>query len=794
MSTPRVPLYQRLPEIYRIRDAEQRPPGQLRAYLAAVEDAFSALHENIEALYDDFFIDSCAPWVIPYLADLLGSSHLAGEVRTLRADVADTIALRRRKGTLGAIERLAADLSGWPCRAVELFPNLAWSQHLNHQRPDAGGLPPYGEAMLPAADRFTPRRGGCVPIRDPAALSLLATPFDPYAYTPDCKRADDGARHINLPNLAIWLWRLAPYRVPALRPLLKGAVALGAAPPGSDAAAFALRLDLDPLDRPLRLFNTYRRPPLDASGATQTLTAADAVPGPLPPARLNSGAADGRPQDYIGIDTFDATQAPPRGLDLGDNGLQFYLPVDPNDALDPIAGIDWRFRGDNLCAWESGLRRPLAAHEIVVDPTLGRVLIGLASAAESGALSEPDGVGGLRARLYCGYTYAAPGAVGAHPQSRAAAPTQFGDSGAGEPTLLRTVGGDSGNTLQAAFDNLDTAALPVVIEIGDSFEHPLDLAAVAGVHLADGAPALALNRSLIVRAASGQRPLIRLMQPLRLRPLDAGAGSVAGLTVRLEGLYLSRGAGFPAGAALIARAAVARLECLSCTLDAQGHSQRDGSRAPTLPSINLADGYGFADAGEADAFAPTPDVLLSHSLSGPLGIDPGYRVTLAASIVDAGRGPDEDASGDFAYSAASAPASGWGAALAIDGVTVFGRVRARAGLGSGGVFCHRLELWDNQHGCLRFCRFSGDGDRLPAHHACVSGAGARLAFTAIRVNEPGYAQLAAGSDWRIRTRGPGDDEMGAYGFLLNAHRTTNLGIRLREFMPVGVRPLLLYVT
>ena len=139
LAPPRVPLYDRLPEIYRIRDAEGTPPGQLRAFLSAVERALSGVHENIEALYDDFFIDTCDDWVVPYIADLLGTTHLKGAPRTIRADVADTVALRRRKGTRVAIERLAADLTGWPCRCVELFEHLAWSQHLNHQRPDAGG-------------------------------------------------------------------------------------------------------------------------------------------------------------------------------------------------------------------------------------------------------------------------------------------------------------------------------------------------------------------------------------------------------------------------------------------------------------------------------------------------------------------------------------------------------------------------------------------------------------------------------------------------------------------------------
>jgi len=36
--------------------------------------------------------------------------------------------------------------------------------------------------------------------------------------------------------------------------------------------------------------------------------------------------------------------------------------------------------------------------------------------------------------------------------------------------------------------------------------------------------------------------------------------------------------------------------------------------------------------------------------------------------------------------------------------------------------------------------------------------------------------------------------MGAYGFQLNAHKWTNLSVRLREFMPVGVRVLMLPLT
>src|SRR5260370_37308784 len=104
MISSSVQLFERLPEIYRTRDAEQTPAGQLRAFLGALEGPFSALHETIAQLYEDLVIDTCDDWVNPYISDLLGSSHLQGQPHTLRADLADTTALRPRNGTLVAIE------------------------------------------------------------------------------------------------------------------------------------------------------------------------------------------------------------------------------------------------------------------------------------------------------------------------------------------------------------------------------------------------------------------------------------------------------------------------------------------------------------------------------------------------------------------------------------------------------------------------------------------------------------------------------------------------------------------
>ncbi|NHZ80801.1 hypothetical protein F2P44_16190 [Massilia sp. CCM 8695] len=786
---PSVPLFERLPEIYRTRDVEQTPPNPLRAYLAAAEGPFSALHQNIGQFYEDLFIDTCDDWVIPYIADLLGATHLKGDPRTLRADVADTIALRRRKGTLGAIERLAVNLTGWACRGVELRVNLGWSQHLNHQRPDAGGSPPYGD---PLRTRFDVPRGGSAPLRDPAALALLGTPFDNFACTADVKPAQGDARHVNLPNLAIFVWRLAAYRLARVLPLAKGSVDLGPQPAG--LARFALRFDLHPLDLPVRLFNTSRPGflrPDTSGGVVSPLTEPDAVPGPMLAARLTSGTKAGRPGDYVGVDFYDAAATPPHGFDLGDTGLQLWLPHTLAPLLVPQAPAtewQWRFRGDTLCAWESGLRRPLGSGEIVIDPAIGRVLIGLDSAAQAAELIVPDG-SGLRSRMFASFTYGAAGPVGAHPLTR-----RFEAHTSG--TDLRLVGDIPGGvTLQAALAGLATASKPVVIEIHDSLVHRIDLSLLPGTTI-DGTLSLRLAEGLTIRAAGEHRPLVLLAQPLSLRPLTAAAAAPFTPQVRLEGLYLAPdpSAPFPAGHALIDRVAVARLEIIGCTLAPGGHSLRDGTRAPMQPALRLVDGYGFAAAADAEAFVPTPDIVISRSITGSIGVDPRYRLEIQESIVDAGLGLRDAPSGVLAIGAATSPATNWGADLHFDGLTCFGALRVASVGGLGGIFTQPFEVLDNQHGCIKWSAFSGAGDRLPPNHFCVFAGAARIVFSSERFNDPGYAQLARESSRAVRELGPGDDAMGAFGFTLEAHKWTNLQVRLREFIPVGVRPLLMPVT
>ncbi|MGB3135410.1 MAG: hypothetical protein WBB18_01280 [Nodosilinea sp.] len=794
LNAKRVPLYDRLPQIYRIRDAEQSPPGQLQHYLATIEAVFGDIHANIEALYHDFFIDTCDEWVIPYIGDLLGTSHLKGDARTLRADVADTIALRRRKGSLEAIERLAYNLTVWGVHGVELRENLLWNQHLNHQRPDAGGAPPYG---LSSINRFTPIRGGTVTLRDPAMLSLLNTPFDPFGHTVDVKPPALDAVRYNLPNLALFLWRLKDYRVTVSPPVVRDVIDNSA---GGIGASFIVRVDVHPLGLPVRLFNTARFAPELLPPVVSQL---DATPGPMSPARLTEASEAGAPEQYVAINPYDpASLANPdldtlERLDIGDVGLQLHLP-EPEFADRPWPSLEpspppWTLRGDNLCAWETGLTRPLENNEITVDPMIGRLLIGVETAAEAEA---------LRTGLLLTYTYGAVGPVGAHPISRETIPADF----QGETVEVRPVNFHvDPNGLQAALNDIQDAEVPIAIEIRDSMVHELDLGAIASPFNESGGPNLSLNHSLIVRAASAQRPIIRLAQPLRLRPTEVFDADPDGqtrlnglmdrLTVRLEGLYLTRGDSFPAGAPLIARAALHSLELVNCTLEPGGFQQLNGDRAPLQPALQLENDYGFvAGSDEEVAFGQNPEIHLSRTISGPLAIDTGYTLYLTESLLDAGKGVDDNPEDSFAVAGFGPLPEGWGPPTVVNGLTVLGRMRVQDIRGKGGIWVHALEVLNNQRGCLKHSYFSGQGDRLPQHHACVFGPDARLRFTSEYFGQPGYGQLARTTDFRVRDRGPSDDAMGAFGFLLEAHRWRNLQIRYREFMPVGVRPLLISVT
>jgi hypothetical protein len=775
MSTPRQPLYQRLPEIYRIKDAEQFPPGQLKAWLAPMEELLGGMRDNIEALYHDFFIETCSDWVIPYLADALGTSHLSGDPWTLRADVARTVFHRRRKGTLGAIESLTFSLSGWAAQAVEMRTRLVWNQHLNHQRPDEGGQPP----LRFRDDISSAVRGGTVTLRDPALLTFLGGPFDPFAHVADFKPLVTGAPRHNLPVVAVFVWRLEDYLVPVADPSLVEVEAI--VPPAAGDAGAVVRCILHPQADPMILFNTHR---YDPDAEPPELSLPDAVPGPMPWPRLTTESPHGNPSAYVRVDHYAGPV--PAAPGAGSPGLVLHLPP----ALQPPAGRNWQFRGANLCAWEDGLRPPLREYEIAIDPWRGRVLVGFPDPAPA-ALPSPDSI-------FASYTYGFAGPTGAHPVSRSETPAMWNDEAVTVVSINRQT---SAQPLADALANLQDRTTPLVIEIQDSATYDLDLATVSGVENQAGILSLRLSHSLWIRAASGQRPVIRLATPLRFRPhdvLSAGAEDViATLQVRLEGLYVTRDRAAFTGGGLIGRAALNRLVIEGCTLDPGGAWQLNdtelGTRQAMQRGLELANDYGFDDASEETAFEEVPVIEITRSIVGAIAADDGYELAITDSIVDAGSGL-EDTPPALAVGSLTDPANGWGPGLTVSGMTCFGAMHVERVTGQGGIWVHRLEAHDNQAGCVRFSYFSGAGDRLPPHHGCVFAPEADLSFAAEWFGLPGYGQIQRRCERRILEEGPGRDEMGAFGYLLNTHKWKNINIRYREFMAVGLRPLLIPVT
>lgn len=193
-------LYALLPAVHRLRDAEQG--GPLRELLEVLAEQVDVLSEDLEQFYDDQFIETCAPWAAPYLGDLVGYRMLHGAVtavRSPRAEVANTIAFRRRKGTASMLEQLARDVTGWPARTVEFFERLVTTQYMNHVRPHAVAAPG---------------------LRDPGPLSWgtrMNGAFDDLAHTADVRRIAAPAPlrpgRYNIPNIGIFLWRTEAVRL-----------------------------------------------------------------------------------------------------------------------------------------------------------------------------------------------------------------------------------------------------------------------------------------------------------------------------------------------------------------------------------------------------------------------------------------------------------------------------------------------------------------------------------------------------------------------------------------------------
>jgi hypothetical protein len=202
-------LYNLLPAIYRIRDAETG--WQLQALLRVITEQVDVVEADIAQLYQNWFIETCQDWIVPYIGDLIGYQqvHEAGEpgdvttqesrerndILIPRRDVANTLHYRRRRGTLALLEQLARDVAGWPyAHVVELYKYLGITQNSNFGR---------GE------------RGHLIDVRDSATLYTMGSPFASEAHTVDIRRplSQHATGRYNIPSVGLFIWRLKVYPV-----------------------------------------------------------------------------------------------------------------------------------------------------------------------------------------------------------------------------------------------------------------------------------------------------------------------------------------------------------------------------------------------------------------------------------------------------------------------------------------------------------------------------------------------------------------------------------------------------
>lgn len=320
-------LFARLPGHLQSRDAEAG--HALEALMGVLRSELRHVEQDLDQLYDNWFVETCEPWVLPYIADLLGARPMreigADQAGLLRAYVANIHQYRQAKGTAAVLEQAARDVSGWACVAVEFFQRLATSQHVNHLRADA---PAFADLRQPG---IADSRG----------------PFSPQAHAPAAGAPDGWAGRYNIPHLGLFVWTRPAM---PLWPVASGAPGAQGGPVAHRDAGAPTRLRFDPLGRDLALVN---RPRADTTLAGRVDPGM--VPAPLRReaihAALNAARQTGTTPDHW----FET--APP-----------FRVRLDGVD-LPPA-----RLHGCDLSADASGQwRAPATPGEVLVDPELGRL-------------------------------------------------------------------------------------------------------------------------------------------------------------------------------------------------------------------------------------------------------------------------------------------------------------------------------------------------------------------------------------------------------------------------------------
>ncbi|HEY0233207.1 MAG TPA: hypothetical protein VGC55_18310 [Dokdonella sp.] len=850
-------LYEWLPEFHRSRDAQRGYP--LRALLRVIGEQVAVVEDDIGQLYDDWFIETCADWAVPYIGDLIGyrpvpAAGLSGDPRSIegrllnawltpRREVANTIAMRRRKGTLHALEQLALDVAGWPAIAIEFYRRLGWAQNLDHLH----------------LERARTARIAGAPERQRGDTCC----HDADAHTVDVRRVDSRHRRgrYNIPSIGVEVYRLRAYPVtatPAYCDEEAGSHCYTFSVFGNDAPLFALAppcapcADMD-LQIPLPLART-RLQTVVQSHPPVARTSADYY-----------GAAHGLAIHAPGWPTRNAPQPIPiEAVVVADLADWTYTAAAGTVALDPERGrlafppgqpprkgvrVDYHY-GFSADIGGGEYARPIVqpsarnlarfdARDFVDAPgVLKRVqhpadplsvyLAARFDAPANAAIAAWDGVAApssaLLDALALAFTdaladealYSAdrfPGFVltdelnrlladQANPASLARANRLLLEAGYGEAIALRfrcyRVGGDGYAYLGEALRQWRTdSPRYAVIEFVQSAVH------TEPVHIQLGS-----GQTLQLRAAERVRPVLRMLDYMADRADAFRVAGAAGSRLVLDGLLIG-GRGIQVRGAEgneTSTGDMCEIVIRHCTLVPGWSLQCDCEpKRPSEPSIEM-NGSGAA-------------LRIEHSIIGSIEIThertrvAPNAVSISDSIVDATHG-NRVALGAGEGRAAFAH-------LRVLRSTVFGAMTVHAiELAENSIFTGCVEVARRQIGCLRFC-YAPPDSRTPRRYHCqpdlvraialdaldeaasdaqrsaaLDNAGIRVKprFTSTRYGHPAYAQLALHCATEIVRGADDQSEMGVFHDLFQPQRAANLRARLDEYTPVGMDAGLFYAT
>lgn len=724
-------LYELLPAVHRLRDADEGEP--LRALIGTLAREGAVVEENIAQLLDDLFIETCDPWVAPYIGGVIGYRTLypvEGLTAGSRAEVANTIGYRRRKGTAAVLEQLARDVTGWPARVVEYFQLVATCQHMNTIRPN---------------HHVTPD------LHDPLTLEPLGQAFDRVTRSVDVRsitqspgRQSVGGRH-NLPNVGLHLWRLGAYRrtnVPTTRVAGRRYLfdALGA--PRQLVNHPVAEREMTTLAEPINVPGAITRRMLHANPA---LWIRGTAPGVL---RAFDIFVDGVPVPVTRIEACDLSDEAPGWTHTP------HAAIDPNDLAD-IEGAP-------------GPEVPAPNALVRVDPELGRIAFPNAEPRE----------------VRVSYHVAFPAPIGGGEYTRAASL----QAPVGGGTVIRFP--DAGHvTLQDALDALPAGGGVVEITANDVFDAPTTITAAAetevGLRAVDGVRPI-LRGAAPVEISGGADARVEMNglviegAPVHIVPdgddTSLGSVSLAHMTL-IPGLgYTRTGAPQNPGAESL-RVTATGVEIrightisgpMHMTDTTNLHLEHSIVDAASANSLDSAEGLALAGLAGADEPAGALTILTSTVIGRVFA----RAFPLVSDSILFARDPGDG----------SAPVR---AMQRQDGCMRFSFVP------TGSVTPRRYRC-QPQMAIDKAITAHEEQTGLqitPFDRARITGRISRWlrpSFTELRASGAAYAQLRQAAPREIRTGASDEGEMGVYHMLYQHQRDTNLRIRLDEYLRFGL--------